>query len=199
MGISYGASLRYLLPNGDEFYVVRSDRPVDLGYTHNIHVCSNSILVDDTNINDSVSSTLATFGLNYNFGEFILHNNDSRDRSECFNDFVNSIQISLKNDDNVDIFINTDFSLTIQFEVFNMEPEKLLEINRMGGNSYPVVNRLTSILKDAKQIKQERYDEKMKQYLTSHPLYNFTEKEINKIKKKKINLLEELMKKNKFL
>jgi hypothetical protein len=201
IGITYGASIPVNNTTNPNIvnYIVRSDRPIDLGFTHNIHVCSSSIFVDDTNINDSVSSTLCTFGLNYGFGEFILHNNDSRDRSECYNDFISIISISIKNDDDDDIFINTDFSLTIQFEVFQLDIEKI-EMNKMGSISYPVVNRYTSILKDAKQIQLERYNEKMKQYLTSHPLYSWTEKEIKQIKKKKMNLLEELMKKNnKFL
>lgn len=194
MGISSGISIL----EGVQ-YVLRSDKTVDLNLTHNIHICSDSITIEDHNITDPTQTTLCSFPLNYEFGQFILHVNETRDRARVLNDFINDIRISVKDDDGYDIFTTTDFSLTLQFEVFPIETTPPLSMNMIGGALHPVINRITSILKDVRQLQLERYNEKMKTYLTTHPLYSFTETEIKRIRKKKMNLLEEIKKNKLFL
>ena len=185
----------------DDLYYLKSSQPVDLfKSSHNIHICSKNILITESNLKEEVSS-IAKIAINCNYGEFIIYESE-KNSIEIFNDFLSSFSICLKNDLNEDVIKNTNFSLTLRFQVFNQELSKtnLKSAEIIGGGLYPVINRYTSILKDARQLSIERYDEKMKTYLTNHPMYNFTEKEIRKMKKKKLNLIEELMKKNnKFL
>lgn len=201
--------------HGDE-YEIAMKNPLDLYRNiEYIHILNRSLLVKPhVSGQGDFENEIARIPLKVDFGSYIvLDNSDISIQNEIFNKNLQTIDLSIVTDNNYPI--ESLFSITLKLSLYKNE-EVFLNNNRRNyvsiNNSvesedsmedsdflgdYSIVRIQTGKLKDARKLYAERLLNKRKEFLISHPLYQFTEEELDELKKKWDMIKKALVKRKK--
>lgn len=169
-----------------------------------IHVLNKSLLCKPhVSGEGDFENEIAKIPLKVAFGSYIvLDHGDIGIQNQLFNKNLQTIDLSIVTDNNFQI--QTLFSLTMKLSLYKNNETHLNNIRKnyvvnsdttndeegeIGEDSqylgdYSIVRIRTGKLKDARKLYAERLLNKRKEFMLNHPFYQFTEDELDELKKK---------------
>jgi len=186
-GQTYGVEYEIVIPKSLGLYK-------DIEY---IHILNKSLLMrPHVSAEGDFDNEICKIPLKVAFGSYIvLDHNEIGIENIIYNKMIQTIDLSIVTDSKTEI--DTVFTLTLKLMLYEKDTSSFLNENSMNYiqanetaiktspvSAYGVVRSITGSLKDARTIYEERRLGKKKAYGINHPLYQFTQEEIDEIEKR---------------
>ena len=112
---------------------------------------TNNMFLENTNIH---SSKISKIPIVANHGDFILYENTNNVKSIIFADSINQFRIKLVNDLGETVLENSDFTMSLKFEITEMLDDDSKISGKLSNFNIPIVNKEVYPLYNTREIQE---------------------------------------------